>query len=217
MIPRPVPETLTAFPEGPTVNSEGAGAGRAGERSHAMDLLLFRHGEAVENAPGLGDAGRWLTTKGRRVTRKVARWLDERGSRRPTAIWTSSLVRSVQSAEILAAEIGLEDEVLVRPELAPSGDLADLVRLIEAHKGDGPLALVGHEPGLSMLARNLLGDVAWPGIKKSGIAALRLTLADGDGARREATFRFLLQPKGMTVVRSLDVISLEEAAPQASA
>ncbi|MDI1429655.1 SixA phosphatase family protein [Polyangium sorediatum] len=184
-----------------------------------MDLLLFRHGEAVENAPGLGDAGRWLTAKGRRVSRKVARWLDERSSRRPTAIWTSSLVRSVQTAEILAAELGLEEEVLVRPELAPSGDLADLVRLIEAHRGRGPLALVGHEPGLSMLARNLLGDVAWPGIKKSGVAAIRLTPAEGEQGRREASFRFLLLPKGMELVRSLDVISQEEAAPpqQASA
>lgn len=177
-----------------------------------MDLLLFRHGEAVENAPGLGDAGRWLTAKGRRVTRKVARWLDERSSRRPTAIWTSSLVRAVQTAEILAAEIGLEDEILVRPELAPSGDLSDLVRLIEAHRGRGPLALVGHEPGLSMLARNLLGDVTWPGIKKSGVAAIRFTPAEGAEGRREASFRFLLQPKGLEVVRSLDVISRDEEA-----
>ncbi|MRG97922.1 phosphohistidine phosphatase SixA [Polyangium spumosum] len=183
-----------------------------------MDLLLFRHGEAVENAPGLGDAGRWLTAKGRKVTRKVARWLDERGSRRPTAIWTSSLVRSVQTAEILAAEIGLEEEILVRPELAPSGDLSDLIRLLEAHKGRGPLALVGHEPGLSMLARSLLGEVSWPGIKKSGVAAIRFAPApEGEDGRREASFRFLLQPKGMAVVRSLDVSSLEDVAPQPSA
>ena len=183
-----------------------------------MDLLLFRHGEAVENAPGLGDAGRWLTAKGRRVTRKVARWLDDRSSRRPTAIWTSSLVRSVQSAEILAAEIGLTEEILVRPELAPSGDISDLVRLIEAHKGAGPLALVGHEPGLSMLARSLLGEVTWPGIKKSGVAAIRLMPADGQDARREAIFRFLLLPKGLEIVRSLDVSSSgNEVAPQQQA
>lgn len=188
-----------------------------GVETHAMDLLLFRHGEAVENAPGLGDAGRWLTPKGRKVTRKVARWLDERGSRRPTAIWTSSLVRSVQTAEILAAEIGLEEEILVRPELAPGGDLSDLIRLIEAHKGRGPLALVGHEPGLSMLARSLLGEVSWPGIKKSGVAAIRFAPVEGEDGRREASFRFVLQPKGKLVVRSLDVSSLEDAAPQASA
>jgi phosphohistidine phosphatase len=183
-----------------------------------MEILLFRHGEAVENAPGLGDAGRWLTVKGRKVTRKVARWLDERSSRRPTAIWTSSLVRAVQTAEILAAEIGLEEEILVRPELAPSGDVADLVRLIEAHKGAGPLAVVGHEPGLSMLARSLLGDVNWPGIKKSGVVAIRLSPVEGEEGRRVASFRFLLQPKGLEVVRSLDANSVEETAPvQASA
>jgi len=175
-----------------------------------MDLLLVRHGEAVESAPGLGDAGRWLTAKGRRVTRKVARFLDERTSRRPTAIWTSALVRSVQSAEILAAELGIEDEIIVRPELAPSGDLTDLVRLVVAHKGRGPLALVGHEPGLSLLARRLLGDVAWPGIKKSGVAAIRYVPAESQDGQDEAGFRFLLRPKGMELVRSLDATTTAE-------
>ena len=38
-----------------------------------MDILIIRHGEAVDEAPGLGDAGRWLTGKKRKMTRKVGR------------------------------------------------------------------------------------------------------------------------------------------------
>ncbi len=120
-------------------------------------------------------------------------------------------MRAVQSAEILAAEIGFEEEILVRPELSPSGDLSDLVRLLMAHQGKGPVALVGHEPSLSMLARHLLGDVAWPGIKKSGVAAIRFSPPSGEEGKGEAGFRFLLQPKGLEVVRSLEVIALETA------
>src|SRR5690349_8867443 len=101
-----------------------------------MEIILIRHGEAVEAAPGLGDPGRWLTSKGRRTTRKVAKWLDKRKSRRPAQIWTSSLVRAVQSAEIVALEVGLDGEVLVQAELQPGADPSALLRLVNTY--DGP-------------------------------------------------------------------------------
>lgn len=178
-----------------------------------MELLLFRHGEAIESAPGLGDQGRWLTEKGRRTTRKVARFLDERASRRPATVWTSSLVRAVQTAEILAATIGVKGEVVVQPDLAPNGDPAELVRIVATFRGRGPLAIVGHEPSLSLIARHLLGDVPWPGLKKSGVAAIGLSASQEDGGALEATFRWLLRPKGMEVVRTLEPLPVEAVAP----
>ena len=84
-----------------------------------MNILLVRHGQAVEEAPGLGDEGRWLTAKGRKLTRKVARWLDDRSKRRPTVIWTIPLVRALQTAEIVAAGVGREGEVHACAELRP--------------------------------------------------------------------------------------------------
>jgi len=174
-----------------------------------MEILLFRHGEAIENAPGLGDQGRWLTTKGRRNSQKVAAWLNKRATRRPVTVWTSALVRAVQTAEILAATLELEDEVVVQPDLAPNGDPAELLRLVREFRGQGPLALVGHEPSLSLLARRLLGEVPWPGLKKSGVAAITVgpgkTLEDP----LEATFRFLLKPKTMEVAHSLEPLPTE--------
>jgi phosphohistidine phosphatase len=178
-----------------------------------MELLLIRHGEAIENAPGLGDAGRWLTEKGRHTTRDVARWLDKRGSRRPAVIWTSALVRAVQSAEIIAGKIGLEEEIIVCPELAPNGDALELVRRVASYRGSGTLALVGHEPSLSLFARNLLGNVAWPGLKKSGVAAITFEPAKADGAIDHATFRFLLRPKGLEVVKSIEPPEVAAPAP----
>ena len=65
-----------------------------------MEILLIRHGHAVDEAPGLDDGGRWLSGKGRKVTRRVARWLSEKKKRRPVALWTSPLVRAVQTAEL---------------------------------------------------------------------------------------------------------------------
>src|SRR5881628_2985392 len=95
-----------------------------------MDILLIRHGHAVDDAPGLGDAGRWLSAKGRKVTRKVARWLAKNRKRRPVTIWTSPLVRAVQTAEITAAEAAIKGEVKAISELSPGRDPGDLVKLI---------------------------------------------------------------------------------------
>ncbi|HSN97514.1 MAG TPA: phosphohistidine phosphatase SixA [Candidatus Nanopelagicales bacterium] len=171
-----------------------------------MEILIVRHGQAVDDAPGLGDSGRWLTARGREVSRRVARWLAKRKDRRPAAIWTSPLVRAVQTAEILAEAAGLSADVSVAPELSPGRDPVELMRLLSHHRGPEPLALVGHEPLLSSLVSSLLGDAVWSGVmlaeggeprpklRKSGVAAL---CWDRRGA---AELRFVLDPKEMTVV-----------------
>jgi phosphohistidine phosphatase len=155
-----------------------------------MQILLIRHGNAVEEAPGLGDAGRWLSAKGRKITRKVARWLGKSAKRRPSAIWTSQLVRSVQTAEILAAGVEYEGEVKPCAELSPGRDPGDLIKLLANEPADATLALVGHEPSLSLIAGALLGDIGFTGFKKSAVMAL--VWADGKGE-----LRFVLDPAEM--------------------
>jgi phosphohistidine phosphatase len=140
-----------------------------------MEILLIRHGQAVEEAPGMGDGGRWLTAKGRKITRKVARWLAKSGKRRPVALWTSPLLRAAQTAEIVAYAAGLEGEIPARAQLAPGHDPGDLLKLLAETHVDGPLALVGHEPSLSLIAAALLGDLGFTGLKKSGVLGLTWT------------------------------------------
>jgi len=107
---------------------------------------------------------------------------------------------------IVAGAAELTDQVTVVPELSPGRDPADLLRLLSSHRGPEPLALVGHEPQLSLLITSLIGEAAWAGLqgtddaearpklKKSGVAAIRW---DGRGS---ATLRFLLDPKEMSAV-----------------
>lgn len=164
-----------------------------------MELLIIRHGKAVDEAPGLGDGGRWLTGKGRKLTRRVAGWLAKQKDRRPAAIWTSPLVRAVQTAEILAEAAELTEEVSAVAELSPTRDTAELLRLLSLHQGAQPLALVGHEPSLSMLVTSLLGDVGWTGLKKSGVVAVSW---DGRGPGKQ---RFVLDLKEMKAVSPIKV------------
>jgi phosphohistidine phosphatase len=136
-----------------------------------MIVVLVRHAHAIEAVPGLADADRWLSGKGRKAARKVAAWLA-RPKRRPQAIWTSPLVRAVQTAEILASAFELSEGVSVCGELAPGRDPGDLLRAIAAHKEPTPLTLVGHEPTLSLIATSLLSDPSWPGFRKGGVLAV---------------------------------------------
>jgi phosphohistidine phosphatase len=163
-----------------------------------MELLLMRHGEAVGEAPGLGDAGRFLTEKGRKLTRGVARWLAKKPKRCPAVIWTSPLVRAVQTAEIVAEVAGVRAGVQVVAELSPGRDPQDLIALLRAETREGPIALVGHEPSLSLLANALLGAAALPAFKKSGVVALTL------GGDAIATFEFAYDPKRQIAHKSIE-------------
>lgn len=154
-----------------------------------IEVLLVRHGEAVDDAPGLGDAGRWLTPAGRETTRRVARLLAKDRAQRPAEIWTSPLVRAVQTAEILAERVKRGVEVTVRRELTPGEDEEAVLAILARYEGKGPIALVGHEPQLSAIAVSLLPGVEWPGLKKSGVLGVAW---NGAGA---GVMRFLLQPK----------------------
>ena len=163
-----------------------------------MEILLVRHGHAVDDAPGLGDAGRWLSARGRKATRRVARWLAETKKRRPTLIWTSPLVRAVQTAEILAAYADYKGEIRALAELSPGRDPGDLRNLLAEEREPGPLALVGHEPSLSILAKAVAGDLGYGELRKSGVLALSI-----EEGRVKA--RFLLDPSEMIVWKGSEI------------
>lgn len=175
-----------------------------------MEIFLVRHGHALDEAPGLGDAGRWLSERGRKATRKVGRWLGESKKRRPAAIWSSPLVRALQTAEILAARTGYKGEVKAAAELSPGRDPGDLLTLLSGLTLEGPLVLVGHEPSLSLLAKALLGEIGLEPFKKSGVVGLRWDQGAGQ-------FRFLLDPATMKVQKRLGPKAEPEAAAPSAA
>src|SRR5262249_13449288 len=105
-------------------------------------VVLVRHGRAEDEHPA-GDAAGALSAGGRREFRAHAREL--RRGLRIEAIATSPLVRAVQTAEILADALGLDD-VVVRAELAT--DSAEAVEALARELGAG-WALVGHNPSFA--------------------------------------------------------------------
>lgn len=163
-----------------------------------MDVYLMRHGIAQDaSAPGReADAARPLSPEGRRKTRAVARGLRRLGVS-PVLIGTSPLQRARQTAEIVAAELGVK-RIVVCEALRPGGSLKDLLRWLRSQTAPAVL-LVGHEPDLSAHTSRLLtgyGEIRIA-FKKAGVAALRFEASPHAGAGR---LLWLLPPR---VLRSL--------------
>jgi phosphohistidine phosphatase len=118
-------------------------------------LLLLRHGIAEDPAGGRSDRERALTEEGRRKLKKgteaIARLVPELA-----LVASSPLVRTRQSAEILAGAYGKKPVVSDLADLAPAGASAGVLRFVQAQKALAAVALVGHEPNLSELAGLLL-------------------------------------------------------------
>jgi phosphohistidine phosphatase len=159
----------------------------------------MRHGPAEDHAASGRDFDRALTHSGRDRVRDVAKALLE-ADELPRVIFTSPLVRALQTAEIVAAAIQAHHAkgkdavaVEVRRELAPSGDGGALAR--EALAGDKRAMLVGHEPDLSELAAVFGGRPFPVGLQKAMVVGLG-THKD-DPLRLPLRLRFVLDPKSL--------------------
>lgn len=113
----------------------------------------MRHGPAEGSAPSGRDFDRALSEAGRHITSSVARELLRRGEI-PGRIFSSPLLRAVQTGEIVAAALGGSVEVL--ETLAPTEAAPDLAGAL--HSGSAERVLVvGHAPDVSFLVSSLVG------------------------------------------------------------
>jgi phosphohistidine phosphatase len=125
-----------------------------------MDLLLWRHAEAVE---GLPDSTRELTERGVRQAHKVAEWLE---SRRPKKlrVLVSPTVRTRQTASAFTKDF----EIV--PALGPGNDISSILGACGWPGGGGSVLVIGHQPELGRLAALLLSgqEADWT-IKKGAL------------------------------------------------
>jgi phosphohistidine phosphatase len=156
-------------------------------------VLVIRHADAGDADPRRhpDDRTRPLTDHGRRVHRAVAAALARMGLR-PTRLYTSPLLRALQTAAITS-------EVLGGPAPEPLDALSDdfsasrLLEVLSQQPDDALVACVGHEPSLSGFAALLLHPqgavrIAMP---KSGVLGFESAGAPRPG---QARLLFALPP-----------------------
>ena len=136
-----------------------------------MQVFLIRHAEAVDETLELRDPSRHLTAQGRVQARELGdrlRWHDCE----PTHIWTSPLVRAVQTAELLAIGLQTKTPVEVAPWLAPGEPERTITAALGQLPAESAVVLVGHEPGLSGIGAILSGAADFGALGKAEAARI---------------------------------------------
>ena len=152
-----------------------------------LRLHLLRHAHAGDPDAWSGDdALRPLTRKGRQQAEELGRFLEEHGIR-PDVIVTSPKVRASQTAELVAATLGMT--VRVDDRLASGFGRRELWDLLDGLGAREPM-LVGHDPDLSELLGYLI-DAAGVPLRKGTLASIDVEM---EPAGLSGRLRWLVPP-----------------------
>lgn len=115
-----------------------------------MDLILWRHAEAIELDLVGDDMARYLTPRGDKQAARMGAWLDRQlpdGAK----VWSSPAVRAEQTAAALGRKFK------THAALAPLANADQLLELVQWPHGRGCVLVVGHQPTLGHTIARLLG------------------------------------------------------------
>ena len=182
-----------------------------------ITLYLVRHGIAVEPDPqGVDDAGRPLTAEGRNRFRRGAKAFARLGE--PVdLLFTSPLVRAVQTAELLAYALR-RDEVAVLQQLQPHISAAELFAEVGRRVKDGQsAALVGHDPQMSSAVSLAAGlspqDSMRLEFRKGSIVRIDVK---GLPKTQPAQPKWWMKPKSRELVKGLPMKEPKAARPKSN-
>jgi phosphohistidine phosphatase len=127
-----------------------------------VKIILMRHGDADADIPeGLDDRARALTSRARLFLPQHAAELKTHVGT-PDLIFMSPLVRTVQTATILAAALAYDGPLKSHRALLPDGPVGAVDSLLSTLPADHVVVLVGHQPTIGAAAAHFLGMNGFP-------------------------------------------------------
>jgi phosphohistidine phosphatase len=114
-------------------------------------VVLLRHGKSSWSDSTLADVDRPLTRRGKRASRKLAKYI-RRKRIRPGLVLCSPSRRTRETLEAVEASLGKRCAVEVVPELYGASEQELLEQLRALPDSTTSVMLVGHNPGLHNLA-----------------------------------------------------------------
>lgn len=132
-----------------------------------MDLILWRHAEAIDLELVGDDMARYLTPRGEKQAARMGKWLDQHmpaGAK----VFASPATRAEQTAR------ALERKFKISPALAPLSSAEQLLELVQWPQAKGCVLVVGHQPVLGQVIASLLGlHASACAVKKGAVWWLR--------------------------------------------
>lgn len=122
-------------------------------------LILVRHAKSSWDHPGLDDHERPLSERGLRDAPRMGRRLADRGLA-PDVVLSSTAVRALTTAELMAEAIGVERERIVADERLYATSAAGLLEVIgELDSSVQTAMVVGHNPEMTSLAQRFTDEI----------------------------------------------------------
>jgi len=158
-----------------------------------MILFFLRHGLADRSAWDGPDHARPLTEKGKQRMAQQARFI-EKLNLNLDYIASSPLTRALQTAQIVAQQLGMEGKLIEDERLSPGFGIYELQELIQSLPEVNAIMLVGHEPDFSTTMSDLIGggEVA---CKKGSLARIDLY----DMVKLKGELVWLIPPKALAM------------------
>ncbi|MFC3322437.1 SixA phosphatase family protein [Mesorhizobium cantuariense] len=119
-------------------------------------LFLLRHAKSSWDDPGLDDFDRPLSERGLKAARLMGRELVARDWL-PDLVLVSSALRTRDTWRLVAAELPTHPRVALTEALYDASAADILSQIRQADASSGSLLVVGHNPGLEDLAKQLAG------------------------------------------------------------
>jgi phosphohistidine phosphatase len=162
------------------------------------ELYLIRHGVAEEQGDAWpDDTKRPLSEEGMSRLRKSSRGLAALGVSLDVVL-TSPLVRTKQTADIVAGAFEPRPPIVTADALAPGGSAQAVLADLEKQSRRKSIALVGHEPGIGELAARLTGSRHPFEFKKGAVCRIDVETLPAAGP---GTLRWFLTPKILRVIK----------------
>lgn len=140
-----------------------------------MDLILWRHAEAIDLDLVGDDMLRTLTGKGEKQAARMGAWLDRQlpdGAK----VLASPALRTEQTARALGRKFK------THASLAPLSTADALLDAVQWPQPKGCVLVVGHQPTLGQVVARLLGLTEHEcAVKKGALWWLRYRERDGQG------------------------------------
>jgi len=174
-----------------------------------MVIYFLRHASAGQKhfSNPVNDEKRPIDKIGETQSHDVGRALAYIGVT-ANVIISSPLTRAMQTADIVAQEIGYEEKIVQDDALRPEASFEQFKALLARHKDKPAIMVVGHDPSMTEFVNRVLSGgppMATIEMKKGGVAKVEKEL------RRPAVLRWLMTPK---VVQRTQLSSEKRSRPK---
>lgn len=116
-----------------------------------MDLILWRHADAIPGSETLADLDRPLSPKGIKQAKRMGEWLNR-------VLPENARILVSPARRTLATADALERRYKTVPGLAPDGTIEDLLMETRWPQAREVTVVVGHQPTLGLAAAYLMGS-----------------------------------------------------------